>query len=71
MSYSSVVSANDGLGAGDDLEAFAFQRVAETLREIDVAVDQQNLGGAAGDHHDSASARAVRRAAERLGAGRE
>ena len=43
VSYSSVVSANVGLRAGEDLEAFLFQRVAEALGEIDVAVDQQNL----------------------------
>ena len=39
------------LCAGDDLESFAFQRVAQTLRKIDVAVDQQNLGGTPGEDH--------------------
>ena len=37
-----------GLRAGLNVEAFFFQRVAEALGEIDVAVDQQNFCGAAG-----------------------
>ena len=48
VSYSSVVSANCGLRAGEDLEAFLFQCVAEALGEVDVAVDQQNFGHARG-----------------------
>ena len=44
-----------GLRAGGDFEAFALQGVSETLGEIDVAVDEQNFSGAAGEDHERAS----------------
>src|ERR1700745_1894966 len=36
------------LSAADDLEAFFFQSVADTLGKVDVGIDEQNLGGASG-----------------------
>src|SRR5579872_1616885 len=58
-----------GLRAGLNLKAFSFQGVAETLGEIDVAVDQQNFGYARCAAHESASCRSSSEAARRRGAG--
>src|SRR5256885_11566673 len=43
------------LCAGDYLEAFALESVAEFFSEIDIAVDEQNFGATSGSDHGSAS----------------
>jgi len=48
VSYSSVVSAKAACVLGHDLEALPFQRVAQSLCEIHIAVDQQNPCGTSG-----------------------
>ena len=44
------------LRCGDNLETFALQSVAQSLGKEHIAVDQQNLGGLAGEYHASTSA---------------
>ncbi len=39
-----------GLGAAVDFKTFALQGITETFGKINVGVDQENLGGRAGDH---------------------
>src|SRR6266478_5057141 len=47
------------LRARDDFESFSFQRIAQALRKIHVAVNQQNFSWTPGRSHGRASSRCV------------